>query len=64
MDRPDNADLQLDVMYDYRTNPHAFQKDLPQAEVHVLDAGHFALETHGPEIAGLILDFLGRKLSA
>jgi pimeloyl-ACP methyl ester carboxylesterase len=38
----------------------AFRKDLPQAEVHLLDAGHFALETHGEEIAGLIRQFLGR----
>jgi hypothetical protein len=27
--------------------------------VHLLDAGHFALETHGPEIAQLIREFLG-----
>ncbi|WP_406237002.1 alpha/beta fold hydrolase [Nocardia sp. NBC_01009] len=40
----------------------AFLRDLPEAELHLLDAGHFALETHGPEIAALIRDFLGRKL--
>ncbi|WP_328410380.1 alpha/beta fold hydrolase [Nocardia sp. NBC_00403] len=40
----------------------AFLRDLPDAELHLLDAGHFALETHGPEIAALIRDFLGRKL--
>ncbi|MFE7798923.1 alpha/beta fold hydrolase [Nocardia sp. NPDC057440] len=40
----------------------AFLRDLPDAELHLLNAGHFALETHGPEIAALILDFLGRKL--
>jgi pimeloyl-ACP methyl ester carboxylesterase len=38
----------------------AFRRDLPQAEVHFLDAGHFALETHGREIAEHILDFLHR----
>ncbi|MGW0251702.1 alpha/beta fold hydrolase [Nocardia goodfellowii] len=38
----------------------AYLRDLPDAELHLLDAGHFALETHGPEIAGLIRDFLGR----
>jgi pimeloyl-ACP methyl ester carboxylesterase len=38
----------------------AFARDLPDAEIHLLDAGHFALETHGPEIAALIRDFLGR----
>lgn len=38
----------------------AFARDLPDAEIHLLDAGHFALETHGGEIAGLIRDFLDR----
>ena len=40
----------------------AYKKDLPDAEVHLLDAGHFALETHASEIAAYIRDFLGRKL--
>ncbi|WP_194829560.1 alpha/beta fold hydrolase [Nocardia sp. XZ_19_231] len=40
----------------------AYLRDLPDAELHLLDAGHFALETHGPEIAALIRDFLGRVL--
>jgi hypothetical protein len=31
--------------------------------VHLLDAGHFALETHADEIAALIREFLGRVLS-
>ncbi|MFJ3671072.1 alpha/beta fold hydrolase [Streptomyces sp. NPDC090106] len=39
---------------------HAYAKDLPDSEIHLLDAGHFALESHGPEIAALILDFMGR----
>ncbi|MGV0741162.1 alpha/beta fold hydrolase [Mycolicibacterium sp. XJ870] len=38
----------------------AYRKDLPNADVHLLDAGHFALETHGAEIATLIRTFLGR----
>ena len=37
----------------------AFRRDLPDAQIHLLDAGHFALETHGPEIASLIRAFLG-----
>lgn len=41
----------------------AFRRDLPQAEVHLLNAGHFALETHAREIAGHMLDFLSRHLS-
>ncbi|ACQ78401.1 alpha/beta hydrolase fold protein [Beutenbergia cavernae DSM 12333] len=38
----------------------AFGRDLPDAETHLLDTGHFALETHGDEIAGLVRDFLRR----
>jgi pimeloyl-ACP methyl ester carboxylesterase len=41
----------------------AYKKDIPNAEVHLLDAGHFALETHSVEIAGYIRDFLARKLT-
>jgi pimeloyl-ACP methyl ester carboxylesterase len=40
----------------------AFRRDNPDAEVHLLDAGHFALESHAPEIAAIIRDFLARKL--
>lgn len=40
----------------------AYGRDLPDAEIHLLDAGHFALETHNREIAAHIRDFLGRKL--
>ena len=38
----------------------AYRRDLPDAEIHLLDTGHFALESHGTEIAALIRDFLGR----
>jgi pimeloyl-ACP methyl ester carboxylesterase len=41
----------------------AFRRDIPSAEVHFYDTGHFALETHHQEIAGAIKDFLGRTLS-
>ncbi|MEU7035312.1 alpha/beta fold hydrolase [Streptomyces sp. NPDC046237] len=40
----------------------AFRRDLPDAEVHLLPTGHFALETHAPAIASLIGDFLARRL--
>lgn len=40
-----------------------YKRDLPDAEIHLLDAGHFALETNGPEMAWLIRDFLGRKIA-
>lgn len=36
----------------------AYLKDLPQAELHVLDTGHFALEEKGAEIAALVRRFL------
>ncbi|WP_132999761.1 alpha/beta fold hydrolase [Luteimonas arsenica] len=95
MDRPGNADIQLDIFYDYRTNlplypqwqaylrerrpptlvlwgrndeifvaagAAPYQRDNPEAEVHLLDTGHFALETHGAEIATLIRDFLAGKV--
>lgn len=38
----------------------AFSRDNPNAEVHFVDAGHFALETKGNEIASLIAPFLAR----
>ena len=97
LDRPGNAEIQLDLFYDYRNNlPHypewqayfrkarpptlivwgkndeifpaagatPYQRDLPRAEIHLLDTGHFALETHGAEMARLIRDFLGRNVSS
>jgi len=40
----------------------AFKRDNPQADVHFLDTGHFAIETHGQEIADRMLAFLGRAI--
>jgi len=40
----------------------AYLHDLPDAELHLLPTGHFALEDKGEEIAALIRDFLARKL--
>jgi pimeloyl-ACP methyl ester carboxylesterase len=87
MDRPGNGDIQLDMLFDYRTNvplypdfqaffrkyqppmlivwgknDHIFpaegaapyKRDLPKVETHLIDTGHFALETHGEEIASHI----------
>jgi pimeloyl-ACP methyl ester carboxylesterase len=39
-----------------------YLRDLPDAELHLLDTGHFALEDKGDAIATLMLDFLDRKL--
>ena len=38
----------------------AFQRDLPDAEIHLIESGHFALESHLEEITGYIRDFLAR----
>ena len=47
LDRPGNREIQRDLFYDY-------------ADTHLLDTGHFALETHGEEIASRIEGFLGK----
>jgi pimeloyl-ACP methyl ester carboxylesterase len=90
LDRPGNRDIQMDLMYDYRTNvplypnfqaffreyqpptlivwgkndvifpPEGatpYSRDLKTIETHLLDTGHFALETHLDEIAGRIQSF-------
>jgi pimeloyl-ACP methyl ester carboxylesterase len=41
-----------------------YKRDLKTLDYHLLDAGHFALETHVDEIAGLMHDFLGRHVAA
>jgi pimeloyl-ACP methyl ester carboxylesterase len=37
---------------------NAFKRDIRNAEIHLYDTGHFALETHCQEIGATILDFL------
>lgn len=97
LDRPGNADIQLDLFYDYRNNlplypivqayfrkhqpptlvvwgkndrifpiagAYPYRRDLPHAELHVLDTGHFALEDKADEIIPLICDFLARKAAS
>lgn len=93
LDRPGNADIQLQYFHDYQSNVAAYpawgdyleraqppllivwgKNDpfftlagvdhlkalVPGAEVHLYDAGHFALETDGEEIAAATLAFLAR----
>ena len=95
LDRPGNAEIQLDLFRDYRSNvalyprfqaylrqhrppmlavwgrndpfflpagAEAFRRDLPDAEIHLIDAGHFPLETHLDEVATVIGAFLARTL--
>ncbi len=40
----------------------AFRRDLPAADIQLLDTGHFALETHAAEIAAAMRAFLGRAI--
>ena len=89
--QPGQANIQTDLLYDYRTNvaayptwqswlrerqprllvtwgrydlsfdisePEAYRRDVPNAEVHVLDAGHFALDTAADQIAQLMRGFM------
>lgn len=93
LSQPGQADIQIDLFYDYRTNvdayptwqawmraqhprllvlwgkydpsfdlsePEAYRRDVPSADVHVLDAGHFALDVAADRIADLMRGFLGR----
>jgi pimeloyl-ACP methyl ester carboxylesterase len=94
LDRPGNAEIQLDLFYSYRTNVPLYPefqaffrkyqpptlivwgkndfifpadgavpypRDLKDVETHLLDTGHFALETHGEEIASRIEEFLRKR---
>lgn len=91
LNSPEQAQIQSDLFYDYRTNvesypkwqvwmqkrqpsllviwgkhdlsfdpgePERYRKDVPNAGVHVLDAGHFALDTKADEIAALLSEFM------
>jgi pimeloyl-ACP methyl ester carboxylesterase len=92
---PKNLRIQLDLFYDYRTNPElypvwqkflrdnqpktlifwgqndvfftpaggeAYLKDLPKAEMHRLNAGHFATEDNLPFIASRIIRFYDEQV--
>ncbi|KAK5685599.1 hypothetical protein LTR17_027081 [Elasticomyces elasticus] len=68
----ENQNRQLDLFYDYRnicpwgkgdpafipSGAEDFKKDLPNAQIYLLDAGHFALETKRWDIARLMKEFL------
>ena len=40
------------------SEPEAYRRDVPKAEVHVLEAGHFALDTAADQIAQLVRGFM------
>jgi pimeloyl-ACP methyl ester carboxylesterase len=77
LDRLGNGDIQLDMLYDYQPpmlivwgkndfifppeGATPYNRELPNVETHLLGTGHFALETHGEEIASRIEHFFGRN---
>lgn len=38
----------------------AYLRDLPKAELHILEGGHWLLETHLTEVCAIVRDFLNR----
>jgi pimeloyl-ACP methyl ester carboxylesterase len=42
--------------------PERYRKDVPKAEVYVLDAGHFALDTKADEMAALVREFTTKEV--
>ena len=40
------------------SEPESYRRDVPNAEVHIVDGGHFALDTAADEIAALIGQFM------
>jgi pimeloyl-ACP methyl ester carboxylesterase len=43
------------------TEPEAYRLDVPKAEVHVLEAGHFALDTAADEVTDLVRGFIANN---
>src|SRR5256885_15663900 len=43
-----------------RSEPEAYRRDVPKAEVHILDAGHFALDTAADQIPQLGRGFVAQ----
>lgn len=46
-----------DAFYDV-SEPHCYQRDLPEADIHILEGGHMVLETNFEEVSQLIKNFL------
>jgi pimeloyl-ACP methyl ester carboxylesterase len=40
------------------SEPEAYRRDVPTAKVHIVDGGHFALDTAADHIAELVRDFM------
>jgi pimeloyl-ACP methyl ester carboxylesterase len=40
------------------SEPESYRRDVPTAEVHIVDGGHFAMDTAADEVAALVRNFL------
>ena len=40
------------------SEPESYRRDVPKAEIHIVDGGHFALDTAADQIATIIRDFM------
>jgi pimeloyl-ACP methyl ester carboxylesterase len=94
LNQPGQADIQLDLFYDYQNNiksypkwqqwlqhnkppllvvwglydlsftvagAEAYKRDDPRAEVHILGAGHFAMDLKPKEVIGLVQEFMQKQ---
>ena len=43
------------------SEPESYRRDVPKAEVHILDAGHFSLDTAADQIAEMIKAFVSNR---
>ncbi|MGB2627669.1 MAG: alpha/beta hydrolase [Candidatus Acidiferrum sp.] len=43
------------------SEPEAYRRDVPNAEVHIVDGGHFALDTAADQIAQLVREFMKKQ---
>jgi pimeloyl-ACP methyl ester carboxylesterase len=46
------------------SEPEAYRRDVPNAEVHIVDGGHFALDTAADDIAALVRNFVSSLQSS
>jgi pimeloyl-ACP methyl ester carboxylesterase len=44
------------------SEPESYRRDVPSAQVHIVDGGHFALDTAADAIAHLVQDFMKQRL--
>lgn len=49
-----------DLSFDL-SEPEAYRRDVPKAEVHVLDGGHFVLDVAADQIAEIVRAFLSER---